>query len=50
MARVEKNADGEDVRVDTAEYGCIVIEPTKAAAPAKTKAAEKAEPDKEGAN
>lgn len=35
MARVEKNAAGEDVRVDTAEFGCLVIE---AAAPAKTKA------------
>lgn len=36
MARVEKNAAGEDVRVDTPEFGCIVIE---AAAPAtKTKA------------
>lgn len=35
MARVEKNAAGEDVRVDTPEFGCIVIE---AAAPTKTKA------------
>ena len=35
MARVEKNAAGEDVRVDTPEFGCLVIE----AAPAtKTKA------------
>jgi hypothetical protein len=49
MARVEKNAAGEDVRVDTPEYGCIVIEETKPA-PAKNKAAEKAEPDEEGAN
>lgn len=34
MARVEKNAAGEDVRVDTPEFGCIVIE----AAPTKSKA------------
>ena len=33
MARVEKNAAGEDVRVDTPEFGCIVIE--AAAEPAK---------------
>ena len=44
MARVEKNAAGEDVPVDTPEYGCIVIE---AAAPEpKTKAkAAKGEPE-----
>ncbi len=37
MARVEKNAAGKDVRVDTADFGCIVIE--AAAEPAqKTKA------------
>lgn len=35
MARVEKNAAGEDVCVDTPEFGCIAIE---AAAPEKTKA------------
>lgn len=36
MARIEKNAAGEDVRVDTPAFGCIVIE---AAAPEpKTKA------------
>lgn len=34
MPRVEKNAAGEDVRVDTPDFGCIVIE---AAAPAKSK-------------
>lgn len=37
MARVEKNAAGEDVRVDTAAFGCIVIEaaaPTPAPDPA----------------
>lgn len=43
MARVEKNAAGEDVRVDTPEFGCITIEaaapaPPPATAPAKTKA------------
>lgn len=49
MARVEKNAAGEDVDVTTAEFGCIVIE---AAAPTKPKAkAAKCEPcaDAEGA-
>ncbi len=35
MARVEKNAAGEDVCVDTPEFGCIVIE---AVTPAKSKA------------
>jgi hypothetical protein len=50
MARVEKNAAGEDVCVDTPDFGCIVIEETKPATPAKTKAAAKAEPDEEGAN
>lgn len=49
MARVEKNAAGEDVRVDTPEYGCIVIEDAKPAAP-KNKAAAKAEAEEEGAN
>lgn len=49
MARVEKNAAGKDVRVDTAEFGCIVIKETTPAAQ-KTKAAAKAVPDEEGAN
>lgn len=35
MARVEKNAAGEDVRVDTPEFGCITIAPDPAP---KTKA------------
>ena len=48
MSRVEKNAAGEDVRVDTADYGCIVIEPTPPATATKTKAAAKAaEPEGE---
>jgi hypothetical protein len=43
MARVEKNAAGEDVRVDTPAFGCITIE---AAAPTKSKAKPAAsEPD-----
>lgn len=46
MARVEKNAAGEDVRVDTADFGCIVIDPAAAPEPApKTKA----KPAKSGA-
>lgn len=49
MSRVEKNAAGEDVPVDTPEFGCIVIEETKPAAP-KSKAAAKDEPEEEGAN
>lgn len=32
MARVEKNAAGEDVRVDTEEFGCVTIEPAKSGA------------------
>lgn len=48
MARVEKNAAGEDVPVDTPEYGCIVIGETKPAATAKNKPAAPA-PDEEGA-
>lgn len=41
MARIEKNAAGEDVRVDTADFGCIVIdavapEPKTKAKPAKS--------------
>ncbi len=35
MARVEKNAAGEDVRVDTPDFGCITVEAT---APTKPKA------------
>lgn len=35
MARIEKNAAGEDVRVDTADFGCITIAPDPAP---KTKA------------
>jgi hypothetical protein len=42
MPRVEKNAAGEDVPVDTPEFGCIVIEPTPPAPATKTKAAAKA--------
>lgn len=43
MARVEQNAEGEDVRVDTPEYGCITIAPEPAP---KTKAKPAAsEPD-----
>jgi len=38
MARVEKNAAGEDVRVDTAEYGCIVIDDAASETATKTKA------------
>lgn len=42
MARVEKNAAGEDVPVDTPEYGCIVIpaaaDPVEEPAASKTKA------------
>jgi hypothetical protein len=49
MARVEKNAAGKDVPVDTPAYGCFVIEETKPAAQ-KNKAAAKAEADQEGAN
>lgn len=29
MARVEKNAAGENVRVDTEEFGCVTIEAAK---------------------
>lgn len=48
MARVEKNAAGEDVRVDTPEFGCFTVEPEKPAPATKTKAAAKAaEPEGE---
>lgn len=49
MPRVDKTAAGEDVRVDTPEYGCFVIDETKPAAAPKTKPAAPA-PDEEGAN
>lgn len=45
MPRVEKNAAGEDVRVDTPEFGCIVIEETKPAPATKTKPGAKAPAD-----
>jgi hypothetical protein len=49
MTRVEKNAAGELVPVDTAEFGCIVIQPEAATPdpePAKSKAkAAKGEPE-----
>ena len=53
MARVEKNAAGEDVPVDTPEYGCIVIdaaavETAEPAAPKSKGKADKA--SDEGAN
>lgn len=50
MPRVEKNAAGEDVRVDTPEFGCIVIEAAAPEPKSKAKAA-KCEPcaDAEGA-
>lgn len=37
MARVEKNAAGEDVRVDTAEFGCFTVDPAAEAPAPKTK-------------
>ena len=54
MARVEKNAAGEDVPVNTPEFGCYVFteEPKPAPATAtatKTKPAAKAEAEEEGA-
>ncbi len=42
MSRVEKNAAGEDVPVDTPEYGCFTYGSEKPAAATKTKAATKA--------
>jgi hypothetical protein len=39
MARIEKNAAGEDVPVDTAEFGCIVIEAAAPTPQTKAKAA-----------
>lgn len=54
MARVEKNAAGEDVPVDTPEFGCIVIEaaaPAETAEPAAAKSKAKADKaDDEGVN
>ena len=38
MARVEKNAAGEDVRVDTPEFGCITIAAETPDIATKTKA------------
>lgn len=38
MARVEKNAAGEDVRVDTPDFGCITIEDAAPETAPKTKA------------
>jgi hypothetical protein len=46
MARLEKNADGKDVRVDTPEYGCFTVEAEKPAKPkpaSKTVAADEGE-------
>ena len=40
MARVQKNAAGEDVRVDTPAYGCKTVEHAKPA-PAETKSTTK---------
>lgn len=48
MARVEKNAEGEDVRVDTPEYGCITI-PAAAPEPAPKSKAKAAESEPEAA-
>lgn len=42
MSRVEKNAAGEDVPVDTPEFGCFTIASEKPAAATKSKAAAKA--------
>ena len=42
MARIEKNAAGEDVRVDTADFGCIVIEAAAPEPKTKAKAAKSA--------
>ncbi len=54
MARVEKNAEGVDAHVDTPDFGCIVIEETKPAAPApapaKGKPTAPPQADEEGAN
>lgn len=44
MSRVEKNAAGEDVPVDTPAFGCIVIEAAKPKTP-KTKPGAKAPAD-----
>lgn len=51
MHRVEKNAAGEDVRVDTPDFGCIVIEAAAAPEPKSKAKAAKCEPcaDAEGA-
>lgn len=40
MPRIELNAAGEEVRVDTEEFGCVTVEP---ATPKTTKA--KAKPE-----
>jgi hypothetical protein len=45
MARVEKNAAGEDVRVDTPEFGCVVITETKPEPTTKPKPGAKAPAD-----
>jgi len=50
MARVEKNAAGEDVRVDTPEFGCFTIKPEKPAPADKPKPAAKAAATDEGEN
>lgn len=42
MARTEKNAAGEDVRVDTPEFGCITIAPEPAPKPKAAKSAPEA--------
>ena len=44
MARIEKNAAGEDVDVDTPEFGCFVIEASAPETKTKAKAA-KGEPE-----
>lgn len=49
MARVEKNAEGKDVRVDTPAYGCFTIKP-ETPATTKPKAAAKAPADDKGEN
>ena len=39
MPRIERNAAGEDVRVDTEEFGCVTIEAPAASTKTKSKAA-----------
>lgn len=48
MARVEKNAAGEDVRVDTAEFGCITIAPEPTPKSKAKPVADEAEASPEG--